>query len=360
MSLDTVLVTGGCGCVGFHLVQALLQASCSVHVISRNPTVNRLTGAIYHAGDVTFIETIQTIIGEVQPSVIFHVASPTAFITTNAENFYYKAIVTGTENLLSCAQSTPSVKAFVYTSSVTVMAASTGSSFVNLTEDAPLLTRSSQADPYSRNKAIADATVLAANSPDLRTVSIRLAAVYGERDNQIIPSILKILRDGRQRYQLGDNHNLYDAVSATNAAAAHILASRALLAGISDPAMATVEGEAFFISDGAPEFFWTFFRQVWKVAGDDTPLDQVITIPAWFLLPFASTVELVYRILTLGRSRPSTFRRNAVEWSCLSRTFSIEKARKLLAYVPVDDRAQTILRAVNWERGETSKSIGPE
>lgn len=358
MSLDTVLVTGGCGLVGFHIVQALLRESCSVHVISRNPTVNCLAEAIYHTGDVSSIETIQDILTKVQPSVIFHVASPTAAINTNAERAYHKTIVHGTENLLRCAKSAPSVKAFVYTSSVAVMAASTGSSFVNLTEDALLLTRSSRADPYSRCKAIADVAVLAANNPDLRTVSIRLASVYGERDNQLIPGALNILRQGRQRYQLGDNRNLYDAVSATNAATAHILAARALLAGISNPAAVKVEGEAFFISDSAPEFFWSFFRQIWKAAGDNTPLDQTIIIPTWFLFPFTSALELAYRICTLGYRRPKNLRRELVEWICLTRTFSIEKARKLLAYSPVNDRAETVARAVNREREEKSTMLG--
>lgn len=358
MSLDTVLVTGGCGFVAFHIVQALLRESCSVHVISRNPTVNCLAGAIYHTGDVTSIAAIHALLCEVQPSVIFHVASPPVSINTNAETVFNATIVNGTENLLRCAQSAPFVKAFVYTSSITVMAAATGSSFGDLAEDAPLLTRSSRADPYSRNKAIADAAVLAANNPDLRTVSIRLASVYGERDSQNIPGVLNILQQGRQRYQLGDNRNLYDAVSASHAAAAHILAARALLAGISDPAAATVEGEAFFISDGSPELFWTFLRQVWKAAGDNTPLGQVIVIPTWFLLPFTSLVEFAYHICTLGHRRPTTLRRDTIEWACLTRTFSIEKARKLLAYTPVNDREETIAKAVNRARGERNTTTG--
>lgn len=60
--------------------------------------------------------------------------------------------------------------------------------------------------------------------------------VYGEDDNHFFPGVLKLLWQGQQRYQFGDNRNLYDAVSATNAAATHILAARALLAGISNPA----------------------------------------------------------------------------------------------------------------------------
>jgi sterol-4alpha-carboxylate 3-dehydrogenase (decarboxylating) len=350
MSLGTVLVTGGCGFVGFHIVRELLRQSCSVHVISRNPTVNCITGATYHTGDVNSVETMQTLLLKIQPNVIFHVASPIAGLNTQAESIFYQTIVRGTQNLLQYAQSSPSVKAFVYTSSVTVMAASAGSSFVDLTEDAPRLTRSSRADPYARTKAIADAIVLAANNPDLRTVSIRLVSVYGERDNQMIPGVLDVLRQGRQRYQLGDNQNLYDTVSATNAAAAHILAAKALLAGITNPAGPKVEGEAFFITDGAPEFFWTFLRQVWTAAGDNTSLDQVTAIPTWLLLPFTSALEWAYRICTLGYKRPTTLRRGTMEWVCLSRTFSIEKARKLLGYVPVNDRAEMIAKAVDRER----------
>ena len=352
MSLDTVLITGGCGLVGFHIVQALLRESCSVHVISRNPTINCVTGAIYHIGDVTSVATVQNLLSKIQPTVIFHVASPVSAINTQAESVFYKAVVDATQNLLNCAQSAPSVKAFVYTSSVAAMAASNGSSFIDLNEDAPLLTRSSRADPYSKTKAIADAAVLSANNPDLRTISIRLVGVYGEGDNHFLPGVLKLLWQGQQRYQFGDNRNLYDPVSATNAAAAHILAARALLAGISNPAAPKVEGEAFFISDGAPEFFWTFLRQVWTAAGDNTPLDQVNKIPTWLLLPFASAVEWTYRICTLGYKRPMTIRRDTIEWACSTRTFSIEKARKLLGYMPVNDREETIAKAVDREKRE--------
>jgi nucleoside-diphosphate-sugar epimerase len=88
------------------------------------------------------------------------------------------------------------------------MAASIGSSFVNLTEDTPLLTCSSQADPYSRSKAIAYSIVLAARNPDLRIISLRLMGVYEKRDNSLISSALNVLRQGWQRYQLRDNHSL--------------------------------------------------------------------------------------------------------------------------------------------------------
>ena len=87
---DIELVTGGCGCVGFHVVKALLEepSVAAVHVFSRNPSQNRLPGAIYHAGNLTSDGDIRSLITDVQPTVIFHVASPiSSGSTENAKLF---------------------------------------------------------------------------------------------------------------------------------------------------------------------------------------------------------------------------------------------------------------------------------
>lgn len=53
--LGSVLVVGGCGFVGFHIVRHfLLESSCtSVAVISRNPQSNRLPKVDYYAHDLS-------------------------------------------------------------------------------------------------------------------------------------------------------------------------------------------------------------------------------------------------------------------------------------------------------------------
>ena len=47
-------VTGGCGFIGYHIVNALVKNPdyTSVHVLSRNPTKNLVDGAEYHKGDI--------------------------------------------------------------------------------------------------------------------------------------------------------------------------------------------------------------------------------------------------------------------------------------------------------------------
>ena len=85
---------------------------------------------------------------------------------------------------------------------------------------------------------------------------------------------------------------------------------------------------------------------IWAAAGDETPLEEVQVIPAWFMLSLASAVEGVYFVFTLGKERPKMLRRFFIEHTCLHRTSSIEKGRKRLGYTPVDDRYEMIRAAV--------------
>ena len=346
--LGSVLVVGGCGFVGFHVVRRLLEAQCctSIAVFSRNPSSNRLPGVSYNAGDITSSETVRTLLAEVQPTIIIHSASPISFGNNADESHFYGINVKGTQNLLDCAAAAPSVKAFIYTSSVTVMA---DNSFLSLKETAPIYTATSRASYYARTKAIADASVLAANNPTgLRTACLRLIAVYGERDNQVIPGSVAALHQGRQRFQIGDNSNLTDWVSVGNVATAHLLAAKALLADVAGRAGPKVAGEAFFITDGKPLPFWDFQRKIWAAAGDRTPVTEVRVVPGWFMLALASTVEWLYWIFTLGQRRPKTFTRELIEYTCLPRTYSIDKARERLGYVPANDMDKTIQEGVDW------------
>lgn len=225
--------------------------------------------------------------------------------------------------------------------------------FISLKESAPLHTATSQASYYSRTKAIADASVLAANNPrGLRTACLRLVAVYGERDNQVIPGVLGALRVGRQRFQIGDNSNLTDWVSAGNVATAHLLAAKALQADVEGRAGPKVAGEAFFISDGASLPFWDFQRKVWAAAGDRTPATDVRVVPGWLVLALASIVDWIFWIFTLGLMRPKIFTRHLIEYACLSRTYSIDKARERLRYVPARDMDTTIQEGVDWALAE--------
>ncbi|CAF9937180.1 hypothetical protein IMSHALPRED_011048 [Imshaugia aleurites] len=347
MSEKRVLVVGGCGFVGYHIVNAFVQDSTwsSVHIMSRNPSRNQVEGAHYHSGSLTSLEQLQSLLAEVRPSLIIHTASPNGFGDAGDERYFQEVNVKGTQNLLKAAIASDYVKSFIYTSSVEVME---GSSHSFLTEDAQMSTLTSRADYYAKTKAIADQAVLDANEMGgLRTLCLRLAAVYGERDSQAIPGALEALQTGRNRYQIGDNKNLFDSVSAANAARSHLLAAKALLRQPEDGSR-KVDGEAFFITDGNPVPFWTFERLIWSAAGDKMTPEQVTVVPAWFMLSLASVVEWLYWVFTLGLKRPKVLRRQIMTYTCCPRTYSIVKARERLGYQPVDDRDEQIRRGLEW------------
>ena len=347
MSEGSILVIGGCGCVGFHIVNALLEEKktwSSVHVMSRNPSRNRVTGASYHAGDITSPEQVHKLFAEIQPRVIIHAASPNPSADDRDDRSFFNTNVKGTQNLLDCAASSDHVKAFVYTSTASVME---GSSFNFTKETAPTLTNASRADLYAKSKSVAEKLVLDVNEKaGFRTACLRIPVVYGERDNQMIPESLKILQAVRHRNQIGDNSNLFDCVSTQNVAAAHVLAAKALLRA-RDKSLPKVDGEAFFITDGDPLPFWDLLRKIWDAAGDQTSPEEIRVIPAWFMLSLASTVEWLYWIFTLGKMRPK-MRRFDMEFTCSLRTYSIEKAKERLGYTPVGNRDEHIRKGVEW------------
>ncbi len=360
MSEIKVLVIGGCGFIGYHVVKALLaekEPSFSVHVMSRNPNRNQVPRAEYHAGDFTSEEDATKILAAVQPVVIFHAASPVPAGNGSSDKFFFDTNVVGTETLLRVAAACKSVKAFVYTSSSGVLK---GDSYDMGDETWPMKTATTRnSNAYTASKAIADQLVQDLNGEYFLTVCLRVCAVYGERDSQMIPVMMKMMREGRHRIQIGNNTARSDHTSGENAALAHVLAAKALLAKVQDPSadLPKVDGEAFFITDGRPIRTWDFVRMIWRAAGDTTPPENIRVIPAWLILNLATFTEWVYWIFTLGRKKPLTFRRAWIEPTCVERTFSIQKARERLGYVPLDNMEDAIKRGVEYVRQQEAEEL---
>ena len=351
--IGSVLVAGGCGFVGFHIVRHFLrEPSCTcVSVLSRNPNSNHLPAVSYHAGDISNLAGLRALISEIRPSVIIHTASPSPVSASPKE---FKAItVQGTQNLLTVASEVPSVKAFIFTSSATMAA---GPEHINLDESTGLADTDPSSHSYAKTKATADKMVLAANQTSekegsqsaLRTACVRLPIVYGERDLRAIPGALAALEKGQTNFQLGDGSNLWDFTSADNAATAHVLLAKALLAQNDSQTTPKVAGEAFNITDGQPHRFWEFPHVIWKAAGHDVKNDKIRVLPTGIALIIADVLEWLFWIFTFGKKRPSQLGRQQVEYSCFTHTYSIDKAMERLGYVPVPDFEEGIGKSVDW------------
>ncbi|KAI0975421.1 C-3 sterol dehydrogenase/C-4 decarboxylase family protein [Xylaria arbuscula] len=162
-SLGPVIVTGGCGFIGFHLVTDILasEPSCRIHVMDINIDHNQIPNVKYPRCDIT---------------------SPTAKVNTD-----------GVHNLLHLAKRSNAVRTFINTSIT-----------------------------YNLTKAIAEAEVLTTNRTDgdtsLLTVPIRPASTFGERESS---------KDTCRETKIPDRvvENLGDFICVADLVDAHILAA---------------------------------------------------------------------------------------------------------------------------------------
>ncbi len=164
--LGSVLVIGGCGFLGHHIVQQLYaqqnahtssatgQPHSSLSVLDLRTTRNRLpesSGVRYFDGDITSPESIAPVFAKVRPAVVIHTASPPVIAATSTSRaLYYNVNVVGTGNLLEAAAE-HGVKAFVYTSSASVVADGR-SDLVNADERWPYVEEGKGFDDYGMTK----------------------------------------------------------------------------------------------------------------------------------------------------------------------------------------------------------------
>ncbi|KAL8962800.1 MAG: hypothetical protein Q9193_000853 [Seirophora villosa] len=355
LSQKAVLVVGGCGFLGHHIVSQLLKLHAQVSVLDFKLDRNRFDAVDYHSANISIKPDVEAVVNKVRPQVIIHTASPTAMASSSA--LFYAVNVEGTRNLLECARSVKTVKAFVYTSSASVVH-DTVSDLVNADETFPLLFLPIQREVYGHTKALADELVRDFNSPKqgLLTVCLRPAGIFGEGDTNTLQKMIENAQAGKNRFQVGSGENLFDWTYVDNAASAHLVASEALLkaAASANTAGPQVAGEAFFITNGDPMPFWDFVRAIGEAAGYGVRKEDVWVIPKSVGLAMALIAEWIVWLLSFGKQN-STMNRAGIRYSCLTRTYSIEKARTRLAYEPVVDMKEGIRRSVVWWLAEEKK-----
>ena len=68
------------------------------------------------------------------------------------------------------------------------------------------------------------------------------------------------------------------------------------------------------------------------------------------MLGLVSTIEWIYWIFSMCIAQPATFKRYMLEYTCVQRTFSIDKARSKLGYLPTNDRDEQIKKGIEWHQ----------
>lgn len=160
--------------------------------------------------------------------------------------------------------------------------------------------------------------------------------------------IIKAYRTGKTGVQLGGNNNLFDFTYVENVAHAHLLAARALLltrgAATRPLDHERVDGEAFFITNDSPTYFWDFCRVIWNAAGNPRGKDHVWVISRDVGLVLGYLSEVFFSII----GKPPTFSRQRCIYSCMTRYYCIDKAKQRLGYKPIVGLEEGLRRSVKW------------
>ena len=359
--LGRVVVIGGNGFLGHHIVNQALSASwltTSVSSVDLRCDRNRNRDAAYYECDITDRARLQSLLEDLKPDVVIHTASPLADAHRPNKDLYKKVNIDGTASVVAACQHA-GVKALVYTSSASVV--SDGKTpLANVDERWPVLRGAAQPEYYSETKAAAEELVLAANRQDpysLLTASLRPAGIFGDGDVQLLAGVVQAHLDGRSGIQVGPNTNIFDFTYVGNVAHAHLLAANLLLITASSepvPDSDKVDGEAFFITNDAPCYFWDLMFAMWRAAGKETGSKGMwrISQDMGYILAFFSEIAA-----TLSGKR-ATFTRLRVTYFCLTRYYNIAKAKRVLGYEPLWTLQEGVNTGVSWymDQDKTKKA----
>ena len=171
--MDTTLVTGSTGLVGYQIVQALLQRGRHVKALVRS--IDKGKTLLPEAcelvqGDITDPAAVRRAMQGC--SVVYHAAGlPEQWLPDPAR--FQQVNVGGTQNAIDAALE-HGVQRFIYTSTIDVFAGQAGQEF-----DESQLDPQPRGTYYERSKQVADRQVTAAVQRGLPAIFLHPAAVYG-------------------------------------------------------------------------------------------------------------------------------------------------------------------------------------
>lgn len=205
--MKKVLVTGGDGFIGSHLVESLVEQGIDVRAMSLYNSFNTWGWL----DSSKYVNDIEVICGDVRDpffcnkavegvDTVFHLAAliaiPYSYV---APDSYVGTNIQGTLNMCQAALS-KGVDRIIHTSTSEVYGSA---QFVPITEEHPLQPQS----PYSASKIGADAMAMSYfNSFDLPLTIARPFNTYGPRQSAraVIPTIISQIADGAEQIKIGD------------------------------------------------------------------------------------------------------------------------------------------------------------
>jgi len=179
------------------------------------------------------------------------------------------------------------------------------------------------------------------NKDKIRTVAIRPASIFGERDLLFFPSVLENGKQGKTKFYVGNGKNYMDYTYVKNVTHSLILASTHLDKD-------SVSGEAFFVTNQEPELFWGFMADILKEFNYATPKIgipvQVMYVISYVLL----LVAMVLKFCGIKFNIPPQFELDKNALLVADRRFDSSKATRLFTYKPIYDMKESKKRSVAY------------
>lgn len=320
-----ILVTGGGGFLGRHIVAGLLECGYAVRVLGRRAYPDLAQkGVDCRQGDIADKGIVSKVLDGV--SGVIHTAALPG--VAGDYSLYFNTNYIGTSNLID-ASIAAGVRKFVYTSTPSVVHG--GGSINGGDESLPYPKR--HLSYYASTKAMAEKLVLSMNSESFATAAIRPHLMFGPGDTQLIPKILARARAGKLR-RVGDGKNLVSVTYVENAADAHLLLLDRLEPG------SVCAGQAYFINEPEPVNCWDFINRI--VTGAGLPPVRG-SIPYWPAYLLAWALERTYSFAESLSEPPLT--RFVLNQLATSHWFVTTKAQRDFGWMPETslDDAITIL-----------------
>lgn len=293
------LVTGATGGLGRTIVPALLAAGYDVRATGRRGLAGSVAADLTQPIPVTLTAEVDT---------VFHLA---ALSSPWGRRRDFTAInVDATARLLAAARRA-GCRRFVHISTPSIFAEPRAR--LRLTEAAAPAPRF--ANHYARTKWLGERLVLAADTPQMRTIVLRPRAIVGPHDAVLLPRLMRAIRAGPVPLPAG-GAALVELTDARDVAAAAIAAAGASLGGT-----------AFNISSGQPRTVRSILSRIASRLGLDP---RIVPLPRSLALAGAGVLELIGRMT----GREPIITRYGVMTLGWSQTFDLHAARHHLGWVP--------------------------
>lgn len=327
--MQNVLVVGGNGFVGRAIVDDLLnyKNKLQVHVLDIRKHKDfdedaSLASVKFHIADLCDEQQVKQILEQGKIDTVFHCATPAPF---SPDSILKKVNIDGTVNLLNvCRQC--KVKRFILTSSASVIYH--GQAITNADETYPYA--KAGYNTYTDTKIAQEKIVLEANGKDdMFTVALRPSSIFGPRDELFFPAVITAAKAGRTNKSVGDGTNEYDFTYVKNVSYAHILAAEKIYNN------KEASGQAFFITNNERIKFWKFLGDISEAVGGPRPK---FAVPHSIFYVICLLIAFIYWIVNLcgfNAKVPLDVSFDKLAYFTYNRTFSSEKARKLLGYEPI-------------------------